>query len=95
MTGQQGDGFETVRFAVTIHPSIGHVFQHHPACKWATICGDIFVVAPPQKALARVAKLKLILKQDLNLDLDVPKFNCYVPGNCLDDDQARELFKNT
>jgi len=25
----------------------------------------------------------------------VPKFNCYVPGNCLDDDQARALFKDT
>ena len=29
------------------------------------------------------------------MDLDVPKFNCYVPGNCLDDDQARALFKDT
>jgi len=48
-----------------------------------------------QEALALVAELKLILKQDLNLDLDVPKFNCCVPGNRLDDDQARELFKDT
>jgi len=31
--GQQGDGFEPVRFAVTIHPSIGRVFQRHLACK--------------------------------------------------------------
>jgi len=45
--------------------------------------------------LTLVAELKLILKQDLDLDLDVPKFNCYVPGNYLDDDQARELFKYT
>jgi len=35
--GQQSDGFETVRFAVTIHPSIGRVFQRHPACKGAAI----------------------------------------------------------
>ena len=41
------------------------------------------------------AELKLILKQDLGLDLDVPKSNCYVPGNHLDDDQARALFKVT
>jgi len=93
--GQQGDGFETVRFAATIHPSIGRVFQRHPACTGAAICDDIFVVAPLQEALALVADLKLILKQDLNLDLDVPKFNCYVAFNRLDDDQARELFKNT
>jgi len=45
--------------------------------------------------LALVAELKLILKQDLDLDLDVPKFNCYMPGNRLNDDQARTLFKDT
>jgi len=73
--GQQGDGFETVCFAVTIHPSTGRVFQRHPDCKGAAICDDdIFVVALLQEALAVVAELKLILKQDLDLDLDVPKF---------------------
>ena len=70
--GQQGDGFETVRFAVTIHPFIGRVFQCHPACKGAIICDDIFVVAPLQDALARVAELKLILKQDLDWILTCP-----------------------
>ena len=93
--GQQGDGCETVRFAVMIHPSIGRVFQRHPGCKGAAICDDIFVVAPLQETLALVAELKLILKQDLDLDLDVPKFNCYVPGNRLDKAVARALFKGT
>jgi len=79
--GQHDDGFEALRFAVMNHPSIGRVFQRHPACKEAAICDDIFVVAPLQEALALVAELKLILKQDLDLDLDVPKFNCYVPSN--------------
>jgi len=55
------------------------VFQRHPACKGAAICDDIFVVAPHEEALALVDELKLILKQDLDLDLDVPKLNCYVP----------------
>jgi len=50
--GQQGDSFETVRFAVTIHPSIRRVFQRHPAGKGAAICNDIFVVAPLQEAFA-------------------------------------------
>jgi len=50
--GGQGDGFETVHFAVTIHPSIGRVFQRHPACKGAAICDDYFVVGPLQAALA-------------------------------------------
>jgi len=48
--GQQGDGFETVRFAVTINPSIGRVSQHHPACEGAAIFDDIFIVAPLQEA---------------------------------------------
>ena len=42
-----------------------------------------------------VAKLKYILKQDLDLDFDVPKFNCFFPSNCLDDVEARALFANT
>ena len=53
------------------------------------------IIALLQEALALVAELKLILKQNLNLDLDVLKFKCYVPGNRLDDDQAHELFKDT
>jgi len=93
--GQQGDGFKTVRFAVTNHPSIGRVFQRHPDCKGAAICDDIFVVDPLQEALALEAELKLILKQDLDLDLDVFKFNCYVPSNRLNDGHARALFKDT
>jgi len=71
-SGQQGDSFETVRFAVMIHPFIGRVFQRHPDCKETAICDDIFVVPPLQEALALVAQLKLILKQDLDLDLNVP-----------------------
>ena len=66
-----------------------------PDCKGTAICDDIFVVAPLQEALALVAELKLILKQDLDLDLDVPKFNSYVPGNLLNDSQARTLLKDT
>jgi len=54
-SGQQGDGFETVQFAVMIHPSIGRVFQRHRTCKGAAICDDIFVVAPLQEALALAA----------------------------------------
>jgi len=50
-------------------------------------------LTPLEEALALVAELK----QDL-LDLDMPKFNyskSYLPGNHLDDDQAREFFKTS
>jgi len=72
-----------------IHPSIGRVFQRHPACKGASICHYIFVFAPLQDDLALVAELKLIVKQDPELklilkqdlkdvfDLDVPKFKFF------------------
>ena len=70
------------------------LFQHHTTCKGAAICDDIFVVAPLQEVLALVAELKLMLKQDLDLDLDVPKFKCYVPGNRVDNDQAREVQRH-
>jgi len=93
--GQKGDGFETVQFAGTIHTSVGLAFQRHPARKGVAICDDIFVVAPLQEALMLAVELKLILKQNLILDLNVLEFNCNVPGNRLDDDQARELFKYT
>jgi len=71
--GRQGDGFETVRFAVTIHPSSGRVFQRHPACKGAAIFDDIFVVAPLQEALALVAELKLGARRQGALALQVPR----------------------
>ena len=93
--GQKGDGFETVQFAGTIHTSVGLAFQRHPARKGVAICDDIFVVAPLQEALMLAVELKLILKQNLVLDLNLLEFNCYVPSNRLDDYQARELLKDT
>ena len=93
--GQQGDAFETVRFAVTTFPSFGRVFARHAACTGAAICDDVFIVAPLAEGLALAAELKQVLKQDLDLDLDVPKFNCFFPGDRInDDDHARDLFQN-
>ena len=39
--------------------------------------------------------LKQVLKPDLDLDLDVPKFRCLFPGDQINDDNhARALFQN-
>ena len=73
----KGGQFETVRFAVTTFPSFGRVFARHGACTGATICDDVFIVAPLAECLALAADLKQVLK----LDLDVPKFNCFFPGD--------------
>jgi len=71
------------------------VFACHAACTGAAICDDVFIVAPLAEGLALAAELKRVLKQDLDLDLDVPKFNCYFPGDRINDDEhAHALFQN-
>jgi len=93
--GQQGDAFETVRFAVTTLPSFGRVFARHAACTGAAICDDVFIVAPLAECLALAAEHKQVLKQDLDLGLDVPKFNRFFSGDRINDDEhARALFQN-
>jgi len=72
--GQQGDGLDPIRFAVTVHPSIGRVCERHLGCKVVGICDDIFIIARLSKALSGAAEMKKILKADLDMDLNVPKF---------------------
>jgi len=57
------------------------VFARHGACTGAAICDDVFIVAPLVEGPALTAELKQVLKQDLDLDLYVPKFNCFFPGH--------------
>ena len=70
--GQQGNGLETIRFAVTVHPSIGRVCERHLDCKVVGICDDVFIIARLSKALSCAAEMKKILKADLDMDLNVP-----------------------
>jgi len=81
--GQQGDGLETIRFAVTVHPSIGRVCERHRACKVVGICDDIFVMARLSAALSFSAESKKTLKTELDMDLNVSKFNVYFPDPSL------------
>ena len=90
--GQQGDAFQTVRFTVTTFPSFGRVFARHGACTGATICDNVFIVAPLAEGLTLAADLKQVLKQDLDLDLDVPNFNCFFPGERINDDDHAHAF---
>ena len=60
--GQQGDAIETVRFTVTTFPSFGRVFARHATCTGATICDDVFIVAPLAEGLVLAAELKQVLK---------------------------------
>ena len=86
--GQQGDCLETIRFAVTDHPSIGRVCARHLDCKVVGICDDIFIIARLSKALSCAAEMKKILKADLDMDLNVPKFNVFFPHTIFSLDTA-------
>ena len=87
--GQQGDGLETIRFAVAVHPSIGWVCARHLDCKVVGICDDILIIAFLSKALSCAAEMKKILKADLDMDLNVPKFNVFFPDTSFSLDTAR------
>jgi len=90
--GQQGDGLETIRFAVTVHPSIGRVCERHLGCKVVVICDDIFILARLSEALSCAAEMKKILKADLDMDLNVPKFNVFFPDPSFSLDTARSAL---
>jgi len=75
--GQQGDAFETIRFAVSTFPSFGPVFARHAACTGAAICDDVFIVKPLADGLALASELKQVLKQDLDSILTCPSSIAY------------------
>jgi len=56
--GQQGDDLETIQFSVTVHPSIGRVFEKHLGCKVVGICDDIFIVGSLSDALSCANELE-------------------------------------
>jgi len=87
--GQQGDGLKTIRFAVTVHPSIGRVCARHLDCRVVGICDDIFIIARLSKALSCAAEMEKILKADLGMDLNVPKFKVFFPDTSFSLDTAR------
>jgi len=91
--GQQGDGLETIRFAVTVHPSIGRVCERHLDCRVVDICDNIFIIARLSKALPCAPEMKKILKADLDMDLNVPKFNVFFPGTSFSLDTARSAVR--
>jgi len=89
---RQGDGLETIRFAVTVHPSIGRVCERHLGCKVGGMCDDIFIIARLSKALPCAAEMKKILKADLDMDLNMPKFNVFFPDTSFSLDTARSAL---
>jgi len=56
------------------------------------ICDDIFIIARLSKALSCAAEMKNILKADLDMDLNVPKFNVVFPDTSFSLDTARSAL---
>jgi len=77
---------------VTVHPSIGRVCERHLGCKVVGICDDIFILAPLSEALSCAAEMKKILKADLDMDVNVPKFNVFFPDPSLSLETARSAL---
>ena len=58
------------------------------------ICDDIFMIARLSKALLCVARMKKILKSDLDMDLNVPKFNVFFPDTSFSLNTARSALEH-
>jgi len=93
--GQQGDGLETIRFPVTVHPSIGRVCERHLNCKVVGICDNTFIIVRLSKTLSCAAEMKKILKADLDMDLNVPKFNVFFPDTPFSLDTVQSVLKRS
>jgi len=85
--------YDTIfRFAVTVHPSIGRVYERHLGCKVVGICDNIFIVGSLSDTLSCAAELKQILKADLDMVPNVSKFNHYFVDPALNIVEARSAF---
>ena len=73
---------------MTVHPSIGRVCARHLDCKVVGICDDMFIIT----RLSTAAEMKKILKADLDMDLNVPKFNVFFPDTSFSLDTARSAL---
>ena len=68
------------------------VCERHLECRVVGICDDIFIIASLSKALSCAAEMKKILKEDLDMDLNVPKFNVFFPDTSFSLDTARSAL---
>jgi len=57
------------------------------------ICDNIFIIACLSKALSYAAEMKKILKADLDMDLNVPKFNVFFADTSFSLDTARSALE--
>ena len=68
------------------------VCARHLDCKVVGICDNIFIIARVSKALSCAAEMKKILKADLDMDLNVPKFDVFFPNTSFSLDAARSAL---
>ena len=85
--GQQGDPLEMMRFCATIHPVWARVMARHPNARALAFADDGFVRSSLLECLHILAELKSAFKEDLDLDICLPKCKIYIKGARLQDAQ--------
>jgi len=69
------------------------VCERHLDCNVVGMCDEIFIIARLSKALSCAAEMKKILKADLDMDLNKPKFNVFFPDDSFSPDTDRSALE--
>ena len=77
-----------LRFCATIHPVWARVMDRHPRARALAFADDGFVRTDLFECLHILAELKRAFKEDLDLDICLPKCKIYIKGLGIED--ARE-----
>ena len=79
---QQGDGSETIRFAVNVHLSIGRVCERHLDCKVVGNCDNIFIIVSHESEASLIsARVGLALRTRRAALVSVWPFGAPYPCN--------------
>ena len=81
-----------LRFCATIHPVWTRVMDRHLRARGLAIADDAFVLSSLVDCLQILAELKGAFKEDLNLDICLPKCKLYIKGMSLEG--ARALVRS-
>ena len=84
-----------MRFCATIHPVWARVMGRHPNARALAFADDGFVRSSLIECLHILAELKHAFKEDLDLDICLPKCKIYIKGAPLEDaqEEVRSLME--
>ena len=74
--GQQGDPLEMLIFNLTIHHLWGRVFAKYPETRLVNFTDDGYITGKLSVTLQVLTEQKRVLKEDVDLELNVLKTSC-------------------